>query len=165
LTAIDFQNKLINLQEGLMRLAYSLTSDTEDAKDLVQETFLKALRYRDKFATDTNFRAWTFTIMKNTYINSYHRSVRHNIYSDQAIEHPYLNFIHASGSDNPDSLYISKEIEGIIEDLDDDFKLPFKMHHQGFKYKEIAEALGLNIGTLKSRIFITRQKLIKKLNA
>jgi len=165
LTTIDFQNKLINLEQGLMRLAYSLTMDKEDAKDLVQETYMKALKYRDKFAYESNFKAWTFTILKNTYINSYRRSLRHNIYNELTKEGFFQNFTHASGSDDPDSLFTSKEIEKIIETLDDDLKLPFKMHHQGFKYKEIAEELGLNIGTVKSRMFITRQKLMHQLNS
>jgi len=165
MTAIDFQYKLIDLQESLMRFAYSLTADKEDAKDLVQETFLKALNYCDKIAYESNFKAWTYTIMKNTFINNYRRSLRHNTYSELTKEEFNLHDSHASGSDDPDSVYTSKEIEKIIEALDDDLKLPFKMHHEGFKYKEIAETLGLNIGTVKSRMFFTRQKLIKQLSS
>ncbi|NVO18857.1 MAG: RNA polymerase sigma factor [Bacteroidetes bacterium] len=165
MTTTDFHYKLVNLQGGLTRLARSLTSDREDAKDLVQETFLKALKYKDKFAPGTNFKAWTFTILKNTYINCYHRTVRQTNYSDQTREHPYMNPVYASGLEDPDSLYGSKEIEKLVESLEDDFKLPFKMYQQGFKYREIAEALNLNLGTLKSRMYISRQKLMKKLNS
>src|SRR5664279_3976793 len=105
MTAVEFQYKLIDLQDSLMRFAYSLTSDKDDAKDLVQETFLKALKYCDKIAYESNFKAWAYTIMKNTYINNYRRTLRHNIYSEQTKEEFFVNFIHASGSDDPDSLY------------------------------------------------------------
>jgi RNA polymerase sigma-70 factor (ECF subfamily) len=70
----------------------------------------------------------------------------------------------ASGSDDPDSIYTSKELEKAIEALDDGLRLPFKMRFEGFKYKEIADKLDLKIGTVKSRIFFTRKKLIKELN-
>ena len=165
MTAIEFHYKLVNLQESLMRFAYGLTADKDDAKDLVQETFLKALQYSDKFIYESSFKSWTFTIMKNTFINNYRRSARQNTYSDQTQEGFYLNYKHASGSDDPDSVYASKEIKKNIDSLDDNLKLPFKMYHEGFKYKEIAETLDVNLGTIKSRIFFARKKLIKQLNA
>jgi RNA polymerase sigma-70 factor (ECF subfamily) len=164
MTEIEFQYRLINLQENLMRFAYKLTSDKEDAKDLVQDTFLKALKYCDKFVYESNLKAWTYTIMKNTFVNSYRRSVKQNTYSDQTKEGFCLNYTYASGSFYPDSEYTSKELGKIIEALNDDFKLPFKMHHEGFKYKEIAETLDLRLGTVKSRIFFARKQLMNQLN-
>ncbi len=164
MTAKEFQYKLINLQESLMRFAYSLTIDIDDAKDLVQETFLKALTYRDKFVHESNFRAWTYTIMKNTFINNYRRSALHNTYSDHTKEEFCMNCSHTLAIDNPHSAYTSKELEKTVDALDDHFKLPFKMHHEGYKYKEIAETLELNLGTVKSRIFFAKQKLMKQLN-
>jgi RNA polymerase sigma-70 factor, ECF subfamily len=164
MTKIEFQFKLVNLQVSLMRFAYRLTSDKDDANDLFQETCLKALIYQDKFVFDENLRAWTFTIMKNTFINNYRRSVRFHYYNDQIKEEYYPNHALASGAENPDSVYASNELEKIIETLDDNFKLPFKMHHEGFKYREIAETLDLKIGTVKSRVFFAKKKLIKQLS-
>ena len=63
----------------------------------------------------------------------------------------------------PDSSYSTKEIEKKIELLDSEFKIPFIMHVQGFKYKEIADKLNLKIGTVKSRIFFARKKLMESL--
>jgi RNA polymerase sigma factor (sigma-70 family) len=164
MTTKEFHYKLVGLQESLMRYAISLTADKEDAKDLVQETLLKALKYYNKFVYGTNFRGWTFTIMKNTFINNYNRSQRHNTFSDQTKEGYSMNYTYASVSDDPNSIYFSKEIEKIIEGLADEFRKPFKLHHAGFKYKEIAEKLDINIGTVKSRIFFSRKKLIKQLS-
>ena len=164
MTAIEFQFKLVSLHEPLMRYAYSLTANNDDAKDLVQETFLKALKYYEKYVHETNFKGWICTIMRNTYINEYRRSFRYAIFSDHAKSEQLQNEVPASGSGDPVSIYRSKELENIIDSLHDDLKLPFKMHQEGFKYKEIAESLSLNIGTVKSRIFVARRKMIKQLN-
>ena len=75
----------------------------------------------------------------------------------------YLNLRRESSVEGPDSAFSAKEIESHIERLDDEFKVPFRMHLQGYKYKEIAENLGLKIGTVKSRIFFTRKKLMESL--
>jgi RNA polymerase sigma-70 factor (ECF subfamily) len=163
MTANEFQHKLLNLESSLERFAYSLTTNREDAKDLVQETFLKALIYRDKFVHNDNFKAWTYTIMKNTFINNYRRNARKNTHRDQTKESYFLNQPKASGYDDPDSSYTTMELSRNIDQLEDEFRIPLKMHHEGYKYKEIAEKLSLNIGTVKSRIFFSRKKLIERL--
>jgi RNA polymerase sigma factor (sigma-70 family) len=163
MTAIEFQHKLVGLEKNLERFAYSLTLNREDAKDLLQETYLKALTYKDKFIHNENFKAWTYTIMKNTFINNYRKNIRQNTHRDQTKESYYLNHPKAVGFDDPDSAYSTKELVKNVEKLDDDFRLPFKMHHEGYKYKEIADELKLNIGTVKSRIFFSRKKLMEQL--
>jgi RNA polymerase sigma-70 factor, ECF subfamily len=165
MTAFEFQYNLINIQDKLMSFAYRLTADMDDAKDLLQETSLKALSHRDKFVDETNLKAWTFTIMKNTFINSYRRNIRQKIYRDQTNESYFINQTVTSGSDEPESIYLFKELEKIIEELEDDLKLPFKMYFEGHKYTEIAEELKMKLGTVKSRIFTTRKRLMKILNA
>ncbi|MBK7027822.1 MAG: sigma-70 family RNA polymerase sigma factor [Bacteroidales bacterium] len=164
MTNTDFQSKLINLQASLLRLAYRLTYNNEDAKDLVQETLLKALIYKESFRSDSNLNAWVNTILRNTHINNYRRSLCHNALIAQSSELKTGNMEHIYGSEEPDSIYTSKELERIIESLDDHLKLPFKMHHTGYKYKEIAEELELKIGTVKTRIFASRKKIKSQLN-
>ncbi|MFO7369327.1 MAG: RNA polymerase sigma factor [Bacteroidales bacterium] len=163
MTAIEFNYQLTSLSDSLHRYAYSLTSNREDAQDLLQETFVKAISYRDKFAADTNLKAWTFTIMKNTFINNYRRMVKSNTTFDHTDDLYYLNLNRESGIESPESQFSAREIEKHIERLEDDFKVPFNMHLQGYKYKEIAENLGLKIGTVKSRIFFTRKRLMDSL--
>ncbi|MFW5645112.1 MAG: sigma-70 family RNA polymerase sigma factor [Bacteroidota bacterium] len=163
MTAMEFNNELINMEDSLERFALSLTSDRDEAKDLLQETYLKALTYRDKFQEFTNLKAWAYTIMKNTFINNYRKSVRENTTVDNTKDLYYLNNSKESHLIKPDSEYSYKEINKAIEALDDEFKVPFKLHTEGFKYKEIAEKLDLKIGTVKSRIFFTRKKLMESL--
>jgi RNA polymerase sigma-70 factor (ECF subfamily) len=83
MTTIEFQGELISLQDSLMRFAYSLTADKDDAKDLVQETYLKALKNSDKFIFESNIKAWTYTILKNTFINKYRSSASQKTDNDQ----------------------------------------------------------------------------------
>jgi RNA polymerase sigma-70 factor (ECF subfamily) len=163
MTAIEFNYQLTSLSDSLERFAMSLTSNLEDARDLMQETFVKAISYRDKFADDTNLKAWTFTIMKNTFINNYRRLVKANTTFDHTDDLYYLNLNRESGIETPESSVSVKEIEYHIDKLEDEFRLPFKMHLQGYKYKEIADKLGLKIGTVKSRIFFTRKRLMNSL--
>ena len=163
MTVTEFRIQLINLTECLTRLAFRLTSDKDDAKDLVQETFYKSLKYCDKYVDEANFKAWTSTIMKNTFINNYRKGVLQTIYRDQSNDLFFFNRPIA-GYDNPDSAYSVLEMTQHIELLKDKFRIPFKMHLNGYKYKEIADALTVNIGTVKSRIFMARRQLKEKLN-
>ncbi len=157
----EFNQALIELEPNLIRFAYSLTVNHEDAHDLLQETYLKALTYRDKFEDNTNIKAWTFTIMKNTFINNYRKTVKQSTSNDSSTNQFLLN----SKPDGygPDAMYSHSEISKKIDALDEDFRIPFQMHTEGYKYKEIAEKLNLKIGTVKSRIFFSRQKLMNTL--
>jgi RNA polymerase sigma-70 factor, ECF subfamily len=161
MTTFEFQHRLINLQESLMGFAYRLTADRDDAKDLVQETNLRSLKYYDKFVHKANFRAWTFTIMKNTFINNHRHTLLQNIYRDQTKELFYINQREYIESDD---IFSASEITQKIEKLKETLRIPFKMFIDGYKYKEIADELGLNIGTVKSRIFFSRKKLRYQLN-
>ncbi|TKG92978.1 sigma-70 family RNA polymerase sigma factor [Puteibacter caeruleilacunae] len=164
MTQIQFNNKLLGLKERLLYYALSLTSDPDKANDLLQETFLKALSYRDKFTQNTNFSAWVHTIMKNTFINDYRKKIktRSTFYGSNNDLH--LKFSKSRLYPSPDSFYNSKEIVREINSLSGDYRVPFQMFLDGYKYKEIAEHLDLPLGTVKSRIFFTRKKLEKSLN-
>lgn len=163
MTALEFNHKLMGLQNNLKYFAYTLTSNYEDAQDLVQETYLKALTNREKFTDNTNLKAWTFTIMKNTFINNYRQNVRSNTILDKTDDLYYLNLSKESGIGLPDSDYSVKEIKKAIGTISEEQRTPFEMYNQGYKYKEIAEKLNLSIGTVKSRIFFTRKKLMESM--
>lgn len=159
MTQVQFNNALMSLRDKLYYYALSLTSDSERASDLLQETFLKALTYRDKFALNTNFKAWVYTIMKNTFINDYRRNTKMKGTFDTASNDHYLNIAGEKQFPTADSLISTGEISKAISNLDDEFRIPFTMFLEGYKYTEIAEELNLPLGTVKSRIFFTRKKL------
>lgn len=160
MTTQEFTKNLIGMKSNLHRFAMSLTSDRDSALDLVQDTYLKAITYKDKFVDYTNLKAWVFTIMKNTFINNYRRNVKENTLIDGTQDLYYINMPHDKGFISPESSYAEEEIEKAIDSLSDEFRIPFRMHINGYKYKEIADELNLKIGTVKSRIFFTRQKLM-----
>jgi RNA polymerase sigma factor (sigma-70 family) len=163
MTQLQFHNDLIEQQQRLFLYAKSLTADTEKAQDLLQETFLKALTYGDKFNQNTNLKAWVYTIMKNTFINNYRRNMNTNNTFGTNNKEFHLKTEFEKGYPSPESIYNSKEIIKCIDALEDEHKIPFNMFREGFKYKEIAEELNLPLGTVKSRIFFARQKLAKSL--
>ena len=163
MTAIEFNNNLISLEDKLERFALSLTSNRDEAKDLLQETYLKVLTYMDKFEEFTNMKAWTCTIMKNTFINNYRKSKRENTTLDNTKDLFYLKITKESPLMHPDSEYSYNELNKAVNSLEVEFRVPFLMHTEGYKYKEISEKLELKIGTVKSRIFFARKKLMELL--
>ena len=100
--------------------------------------------------------------MKNTFINNYRRQVNFR-FINEFDGLSALNQIKSDHTLDPASLIGLKELEKNIESIDDKLRIPFKMKHEGFKYKEIAEILDLKLGTVKSRIFFARKELMKKL--
>lgn len=163
MTTIEFNHQLMGMQSKLGFFAKSLTADPEDAKDLLQETLFKALTNRDKFQGDKNLKAWVFTIMKNTFINNYRRSVRSNTLIDSTENSYYLNLRTESVFQSPEASHTEKEIRTAISDLPEDYRLPFEMHTKGYKYKEIAEYLDQPLGSVKSKIFFARKRLMERL--
>ena len=161
---IEFHKQLVNLETSLEKFAHRLTSEKADAKDLLQETYLKVLSNQDKYVNHVNFKAWTFTIMKNTFINNYRRNVRHSTTLDSTKNLYFLNQSRKVEEIGPDSNFSANEISKIIDSLDDELKIPFKLMLEGYKYKEIADKLELKLGTVKSRIFFTRKRLMELLS-
>ena len=162
MSTIEFNEALIGMEGNLQSFAMSFTRNREDAKDLTQETMMKAITYRNYYTPQTNFKAWVFTIMRNVFINQYRRKVK----SGQIFDHSkelYLLSNSAENNDSPTNYMLSKELNKQITKLEDEYKVPFEMHFQGFKYKEIADQLEIPIGTVKSRIFIARKKLMSSL--
>ena len=159
----EFTQNLLGLQTELHRFAMKLTADKEEADDLLQETSLKALDNEEKYTPDTNFKGWMYTIMRNIFINNYRKTVRDQTFVDQTENLYHLNLPQDSGFESTEGNYDLKEIRKIVNNLPKEYRVPFSMYVSGFKYREIAVKLALPIGTVKSRIFFTRQRLQKEL--
>jgi len=163
MNGIQFQQKLLSLQENMMNFALMLTANRDDAQDLLQDTTLKGLDNQDKFVDNVNFKGWVLTVMRNIFINNYHKIVRVQTVVDSSADLYNLDVVNDSGFDSPDKAYQIKEITKAINGLNDDLKVPFSMFLSGYKYNEIAEKLNVPLGTVKSRIFFARQELQKRL--
>ena len=165
MTSIEFCSQLLSLEKSLRKFAYSLSIKPDDAEDLVQETFLKVLTKRDKYVNRDNFKSWTFTIMKNTFVDNYRRTLSQNIQRDPGNESIFINTTENVSFENPDSTYSAMEIAVHIGKLKDKLKIPFQMYIEGYKYSEIAKELNLKLGTVKNRIFLSRKHLMTQLNS
>ena len=163
MSTIEFQTKFQELSHLLQSFAYHLTRDFEESKDLYQETVFRALKNRDKFMPGTNFKAWLYTIMKNIFINNYRRKVKANTILDRTENQFLLNSPREATMNRAEATILIKELKELIAQLDDSVRIPFVRHYEGFKYQEIADEMGLPLGTVKSRIFFARKELKEKI--
>jgi RNA polymerase sigma-70 factor (ECF subfamily) len=154
-----FQTKLLGLQHNLLNFAYILTSNRDDAYDLLQDTTLKALDNEDKYIDNVNFKGWVFTIMHNIFVNNYRKGVRTASVIEQPEDLYQLLLIQDSSMNTPEGAIAEKDITAAINSFSDDYRVPFSLHVAGYKYSEIADKLQLPLGTVKSRIFFVRQRL------
>ncbi len=159
----QFENDLVALQNNMRNFAFSLTLNRDDAEDLLQETTLKVLDNQDKFKDNVNFKGWVLTIMKNIFINNYRKIVRNQTVFDRTEDLHHLNLPQNSGFETPDGSFSAGEIRNSINSFSDEYRIPFSMHIQGYKYEEIAQTMNLPIGTVKSRIFLARKRLQEQL--
>ncbi|MFN8415963.1 MAG: sigma-70 family RNA polymerase sigma factor [Cytophagaceae bacterium] len=163
MSTAEFYTQISKEQSVLRSFAQKLTMNQEDAKDLLQDTLIKAIKYKDSFSPASNLKAWLCVIMKNTFINQYRRqNIKNELIKKSAInikENIRAN-LHTNTSD---SFVYNKDIQKVIDELKDELKIPFLRFVEGFKYKEISEELNLPIGTVKSRIFLARKEMVQKL--
>lgn len=163
MSTIEFSDKFDALTSSLNSFAYNLTKNDEDAKDLYQETAFRAMTNREKFQPGTNLKAWLFTIMKNIFINNYRKKVKRNTIIDSTDNMFFINSGSVLISNEAGSNILMQELERMIGELEDNIKIPFMKHYEGFKYQEIADELDLPLGTVKSRIFFARKALKEKI--
>lgn len=152
MNSLKFQDRLLGLQDNLLNFAYMLTANREEAKDLLQDTTLKALDNEDKYIDNVNFKGWVFTIMRNIFINNYRRVVRNQTIIDQTEDLYHLNLPQDSGFASPEGSFTVKEITTAINSFSEEYRIPFSMHVAGYKYHEIAEKMDLPLDTHVCRV-------------
>ena len=167
----EFEAQALPHMDALYRTALRMTKNEKDAEDLVQEAFVKAYRFWDKFDSGTNCRAWLFKIMTNKFINDYRSTSR----SPMAVNMDDIddNFLYGqlavgSKESNPEQDLFNKifddDVKKAIETLPDDFRLVVVLSFlEGFSYQEIADITDLQLGTVKSRLHRGRKLLQKEL--
>ena len=163
MNVLQFQEKVLDIQDNMFHFALLLTGNSNDANDLLQDTTLRALDNQEKYTNNVNFRGWMLTIMRNIFINNYRKVIRSQTLIDQTVNLYHLDIIQDSGFDSPDSAYTIKEINNAIGQLSYELKITFSLFLAGYKYNEIAEKMVLPKGTVKSRIFSARQELQRNL--
>ena len=150
---VDFTQGILAIQPDLHRFAYKLTADRESANDLVQE----------KFTYSKNLKGWMYTLMRNIFVNNYRRTVREMNLIDDSYSINQQHLIEDEDADRFEFTYDMKQLYRVIHSIPEEMKVPFQMFVAGFKYREIAEKLGLPMGTVKSRLFFIRKRLKEEL--
>jgi RNA polymerase sigma factor (sigma-70 family) len=166
-----FNNEFLPHINSMYNFGYRLTFDQDDAKDLVQDTYLKAYRFIESFQKGTNAKAWLFRILKNSFINDYRKKSKEPSKVDYQEVESYYNSEEVDRQITPDlrveSLkdMIGDEISNALNSLDVDFRTVIILCDlEGFKYEEMAKILDIPIGTVRSRLHRARNLLKEKLS-
>jgi RNA polymerase sigma-70 factor (ECF subfamily) len=169
----EFEAEALRHLDALYRTALRMTRSEADAEDLVQETYIRAFRFRDQFTLGTNMKAWLFRILTNTFINSYRRKAAQPEVTDLegvdefSLYRRMADHRAASSSPDPEAELlkglVDTEVTDALEELPEKFRQTVLLDVEGFSYKEIAEMLGIPIGTVMSRLHRGRKFLQKRL--
>jgi RNA polymerase sigma-70 factor (ECF subfamily) len=171
-TSWDFTSGTLPYRDQLFKSALRLTRSVEDAEDLVQETFLKAFKHYERYSEGTNFKAWLFKIMKNTFINSYRKKKLKPAEVEfgeiqEGLETTLIDRAQIE-LERPDSGFKVDEVDQEVRDallgLPHDYKMVVLLADlQGLSYKEVSEILEVPVGTVMSRLYRGRRLLEKAL--
>lgn len=162
-TTVSFCSEVMQYENILRPFAFTLTRNKEEMEDLIQDTLYRALVNKEKFNEGTNIKAWLFTIMRNIFINNYRRSKNSKVITDTSANSYLLNSTPKTEKNDSERAFMAEDIKRAMKEVSADFTEPFMMYYRGFHYQEIAEQLGLPLGTVKSRIFFARKELQNKL--
>lgn len=158
MTKKEMADYLVANQKPLWQSAFYLTKNEDDASDLTQSVFLKALCNFEKFTDSTNLGGWLYTIMRNLFINQCRSADQVRISrSDKEYETAPNDLMYGT-TESADSRCTMQDIEHTIDILNKEYSIPFRMYVSGYKYQEIADKMNIPLGTVKSRIFIARKK-------
>lgn len=171
--AQSFERLALPFLDPLYSYAFTLTSNSTEAEDLVQETFLKAFRAFESFREGTNLKAWLFRILKNTFINEFHQKKRYEALDGNGSDDEAYEKLIASRKIESKQSEVEKEFfedtfgDEVVEALNSlppDFKSAvFMADVQEMSYEEIADIMDIPIGTVRSRISRGRKILQMRL--
>lgn len=165
-----FEEEFYPHADALYNFAYNLTYNEEDANDLVQETYMKAFRFIDKYITGTNAKAWLFKILKNAFINHYRKKSKRPSrvdYEEIINYHDQEDTNYSSHIDLREEIFqnmMGDEVTIAINGLPVDFRTVILLCDiEGFTYEEISKIMDIPIGTVRSRLHRSRNMLKEKL--
>lgn len=165
-----FEEEFLPQIDALYTFAYHLTYNEEDANDLVQETYLKAYRFIDRYESGTNAKAWLFRILKNAFINAYRKKSKqpNKVDIDELTNIREEEDTHYSSYlDLREEMFqgmMGDEVTNAINSLPVDFRAVILLCDiEGFTYEEIAKIVDIPIGTVRSRLHRARNMLKDKL--
>lgn len=160
MASAKFQHSLMNIQSNMLNFAYMLTSNRDDAYELLQSTTLKALVNEDKYTEGTDFKGWIFTIMRSTFANDFKSQPVDT--SDSVYK---LNLTRDSFVEVPVDCVEESRLTEILKDLDQTSRAVMSMHLVGYNYTEIAEYIGTTKHDVRVCIRNASRELSSRLSA
>lgn len=154
----EMTDYLIGNQEEMYQWAYRLTRNYDDAQDLLQSTLLCALKSVGMYTEENNISGWLYTIMRNIFFNTTRHSGQCCCMEKEDIER-MMQLGENALNDNAEIAFDMSDIQRAIDTLDRPYKIPMSLYLSGYKYQEIAEKMGIPLGTVKSRIHASRVQL------
>lgn len=154
----EMTDYLIGNQEEMYQWAYRLTRNYDDAQDLLQSTLLCALKSVGMYTEENNISGRLYTIMRNIFFNTTRHSGRCCCMEKEDIER-MMQLGENALNDNAEIAFDMSDIQRAIDTLDRPYKIPMSLYLSGYKYQEIAEKMGIPLGTVKSRIHASRVQL------
>ncbi|KQM77856.1 RNA polymerase subunit sigma [Pedobacter sp. Leaf216] len=158
-----FSSMVSSYADHLRAHAMKFTRDLDDADDLVQDTLIKALRFKESFEKGSNFKGWLFVIMRNTYINDYRKKARKNSVITTEEEISSMHLYKSATTNVAENRFAMQDIQNALNNLPEAYRLPFVRYVEGYKYHEIADELEIPLGTVKTHIHQARMELKKRL--
>lgn len=165
-----FEEEFMPQIDALYNFAYHLTYNEADADDLVQDTYMKAYRFIEKYDTGTNAKAWLFKILKNAFINQYRKKSKQPTkvdYEEIVSYHDEEDTNYSSYLDLREEIFqgmMGDEVTNAINALPVDFRTVILLCDiEGFTYEEISKIIDIPIGTVRSRLYRSRNLLKEKL--
>ena len=167
----EFAAVALEYFDALYNTAVRMTRNPSAAQDLVQETYLKAYRFFDRFEPGTNLKAWLFTILRNTYINAYRKTAR----QQQQVDFEHVSLFYADTSASPEwqdrgsmeemlRHVVQDDVKRALDELPEEYRMVVLLADlEDFSYKEIAAIVDCPVGTVMSRLFRGRRLLRKSL--
>jgi RNA polymerase sigma-70 factor (ECF subfamily) len=171
-TSWNFESGRLPYRDQLYKTALRMTRSVEETEDLLQETYLKAFKYYDRFEEGTNLKAWLFRIMKNTFINSYRQRKRiPTLLEFDELQEGFEGALTSTGGGGPNDpehnlleAEMDVEVRRALLSLPHEYKMAVLMVDlQGFTYQETADIAAVPVGTVMSRLYRGRKKLERAL--
>jgi RNA polymerase sigma-70 factor (ECF subfamily) len=156
----EFRRQALQHVDALHNLAVYLTRNGSEAEDLVQETYVRAMRFSHRFQPGTHMRAWLFQILRNTFLTFYRLRERESALSEDGVPEGRGPMFHDAPGQDGQSMGVHTDLERALARLPEEFKTPLLLAEvEGLPLEDVARIMDCPIGTVKSRIFRAKERL------
>ena len=156
----EFLQQVLQHLDALHNLAVYLTRNGSEAEDLVQETYIRAMRFSHRFQPGTHLRAWLFQILRNTFLTFYRLRERESTRSESGVAEGEAPMFHDAPAQDSERSAVHMDLERALVRLPEEFKTPLLLAEvEGLPLEDVARIMECPVGTVKSRIFRAKERL------